>query len=78
MRDKIFLINQNKELQALEMQSYDSEALLQRLLSDYPDLLAGYQMNETNPRRWLLVAREMGIADDLGAGERWSLDHLFL
>lgn len=78
MKDKIFLINKDKTLQELVAKSYDSEELLQRLLSDYPDLLAGYQMNEANPRRWLLVAREMGIADDLAANERWSLDHLFL
>lgn len=78
MKDKIFLITQDKTLQELEATAYMSEALLQRLLSDYPDLLAGYQMNEANPRRWLLVAREMGIADDVAASERWSLDHLFL
>lgn len=78
MKDKIFLIDHNRELRALEMQPYDSEDLLQRLLSDYPDLLAGYQMNEADPRRWLLVAREMGIADEPSAADRWSLDHLFL
>jgi hypothetical protein len=78
MKDKIFLITQDKTLQELEATAYVREDLLQRLLSDYPDLLAGYQMNEANPRRWLLVAREMGIADDLEASERWSLDHLFL
>ena len=78
MKDKIFLIDHNRELRALEMQPYDSEDLLQRLLSDYPDLLAGYQMNEADPRRWLLVAREMGIADEPSAADRRSLDHLFL
>ncbi len=78
MKDKIFLIMPDKTLQELEATAYVREDLLQRLLSDYPDLLAGYQMNEANPRRWLLVAREMGIADDLDASERWSLDHLFL
>ena len=78
MKDKIFLIMPDKTLQELEATAYVREDLLQRLLSEYPDLLAGYQMNESNPRRWLLVAREMGIADDLDASERWSLDHLFL
>ncbi len=78
MKDKIFLITPDKTLQELEAKAYVKEDLLQQLLSDYPDLLAGYQMNEANPRRWLLVAREMGIADDLDTSERWSLDHLFL
>ena len=78
MKDKIFLIAQDRSLQELEATAYMSEELLQKLLSDYPDLLAGYQMNEADPRKWLLIAREVGIADDLGASERWSLDHLFL
>lgn len=78
MKDKIFLISQDKTLKEMEAQPYGNEALLQQLLSEYPNLLAGYQMNEANPRRWLLVAPEMGIADDLAASERWSLDHLFL
>lgn len=78
MKDKIFLISHDRTLKALEATSYVSEDALQRLLSDYPDLLAGYQMNEASPRRWLAVAREMGIADDPASSERWSLDHLFL
>lgn len=78
MRDKIFLITQDRTLQELEATAFVREDLLQRLLSDYPDLLAGYQMNEADPRRWLLIAREMGIADEPSAGDRWSLDHLFL
>ena len=78
MKDKIFLISQDKTLKEMEAMPYDKEKLLQDLLSEYPNLLAGYQMNEANPRRWLLVAPEMGIADDLAASERWSLDHLFL
>lgn len=78
MADKIFLIDPNKTLQELEERPYANEDLLQRLLKDYPDLLAGHQMNEANPRRWLLVAREMGIPGEANAGDRWSLDHLFL
>ena len=43
-----------------------------------PDLLAGEQINVKEPRRWLLVTREMSVpAEEDGAG-KWSLDHLFL
>ena len=73
----IYLRREN-ELVELRDQLYDSEALLQKLLAEYPNLLAGEQMDAANPRRWVLVSREMAVPDeDEGAG-RWSLDHLFL
>src|SRR3954470_14930485 len=59
-------------------QPYDSEDLLQALLADYPDLLAGGDEVGGSPRRWLLVKREIGIPDKETGGSRWSLDHLFL
>lgn len=57
---------------------YESEDLLQGLQERYPDLLEGEQMNEGEPRRWLLVSREFAIPDDDGSAGRWSLDHLFV
>ena len=36
------------------------------------------QINQEEPRRWLLISREVGVpAEENGAG-RWSLDHLFV
>ncbi len=35
-------------------------------------------MDDNEPRRWLLISREVGIPGEEGGGERWSLDHLFL
>ena len=58
--------------------SYPTEDMLQRLLATYPDLLPGDQITPDAPRRWLLVAREMGVPDPSGLGDRWSLDHLYL
>lgn len=57
---------------------YDSESLLQKLLADYPDLLAGDQIDLEEPRRWLLVSREMAVPGEEDGAGRWSLDHLFL
>ena len=57
---------------------YDSESLLQKLLADHPDLLAGDQINAEEPRRWLLVTREMAVPGEQDGAGRWSLDHLFL
>ena len=76
----IYLLQQGSDGSLIEMKetSYEAETLLQRLLVDYPKLLAGEQMDSDAPRRWLLVRREMPVpSEEEGAG-RWSLDHLFL
>ncbi|MGO9004488.1 MAG: hypothetical protein ACLQIQ_19955 [Beijerinckiaceae bacterium] len=48
------------------------------LLSRFPALLVGDQIDPANPRRFVLVRREQGIGLDDGAAARWSIDHLFL
>lgn len=77
MSGKIFVIQDNG-LQSLTEQEFDTEDDFQSLLEQYPDLIPGEQINETAPRRWLLVAREYGVPDEEGAADRWALDHLFL
>ena len=78
MTGRIYLLNGEAKLIPMEEAAYDSEKLLQELLAKYPDLLAGEQINSTEPRRWLLISREMSVpGEEEGAG-RWSLDHLFL
>src|SRR6476646_1577977 len=62
----------------MEEARYDSESLLQKLLADHSDLLAGEQINVDEPRRWLLVTREMDVPGEQDGAGRWSLDHLFL
>ncbi|MEJ7570333.1 MAG: hypothetical protein WKF41_18980 [Gaiellaceae bacterium] len=56
---------------------YATEDDLQSLLADHPGLLAGDEVGET-PRRWILLSREMKVADQDGATGRWSVDHLFV
>jgi hypothetical protein len=58
----IFVLD-GDELVAMHEQPYDSEDLLQVLLADHPDLLAGGDEVAGSPRRWLLVKREVGIPD---------------
>lgn len=58
----------------LQEQPYEAEEVLQRLLAETPELLSG----DGDPTGWLLVGREIGVADAPDAGDRWSLDHLFL
>lgn len=75
---KIYVVDSDETLHALEQRPYVSEDLLQTLLERYPDLLAGEQMSPSEPRRWALVSREVGVPGEEGGGDRWSLDHLFL
>jgi len=78
MGDGIFLIKDDKSLVEMEEESYQSEIALQDLVADYPDLLAGKDIDAAAPRRWLLVAREAAVPDQEGGSVRWAADHLFL
>ena len=78
MSGRIYLLNDRAELTAMEEAPYDSERLLQEMLANHPDLLAGEQINSEVPRRWLLVMREMTVPGEEDGAGRWSLDHLFL
>lgn len=75
---KIFLVGEEDSLIPMLETGYITEDTLQDLLAHYPDLLPGDQIDPENPRRWLLVSREMGVPGDVTEGNRWSLDHLFL
>jgi len=78
MSGGIFLIKDNDELVRMEEAQHETEALFQKLLANYPDLLAGDQMNPDSPRKWLLIAREFGVPGEEGGSDHWSIDHLFL
>ncbi len=78
MAGRIYLLKEDSTLLAMEEATYDSESLLQKLLADHPDLLAGDQINVEEPRRWLLVTREMAVPGEQDGAGRWSPDHLFL
>ena len=72
----IFLKHGDELVEMVE-QPYEAEDVLQQLLADYPNLLAGDQDSEVR-KRWLLVKRELGVAAEEDAPDRFSLDHLFL
>lgn len=78
MSESIFLINSKGELEELNESGYLTEDELQSLLARYPNLISGKQINSDNPRRWLLVTREMGVPDEQDMSNRWALDHLFI
>ncbi|HHT11452.1 MAG TPA: hypothetical protein GX009_14185 [Candidatus Atribacteria bacterium] len=78
MKGKIYLIQKDDELVEMEEKEYENEDLLQKLLVDYPDLLAGELINDSNPRRWLLISREMDVPTKEDTLGKWSADHLFI
>ena len=74
----IYHLNELGQLEPMQEKPFDAEADLQKLVAEYPGLLSGEQMNPDNPRRFILIGREQGIADIIGGGHRWSLDHLLI
>lgn len=77
--DGLFYIDGDDHLTTMVVTAYEAEDVLQELLAQHPDLLAGRQMHPHDPRRWMLVSREQGVPDKMGASHhRWSLDHLFV
>lgn len=75
---RIYLLNEGSDLVPMDETYYESERMLQELIAKYPDLLAGEQIDVDEPRRWLLVTREMEVQSDDDDVGTWSLDHLFL
>jgi hypothetical protein len=74
----VFLIQTDGQLVEMAEESYGSEADFQELLARYPNLLAGDQINDEKPRRWLLISREAALPSEENGNDRWSVDHLFL
>ena len=71
-------MQKDKSLVEMNVTEFINEDAFQELLEDYPNLLAGDQIDERDPRKWLLVSREVPIPDSDKSGGRWSVDHLFL
>jgi len=76
--DAIYLLGPDRTLERVPLAAYDSETVLQKLIEDYPALLASEQIDPDDPPRWLLIKREAGIPDAEGSSDRWSADHLLL
>ncbi len=77
MTDSVFHLI-GGQLVAMQAAPYDAEQVLQKLIEDFPDLLAGAQMSPSDPRRWLLIRREQPVPDRDGSNGRFNVDHLFV
>ena len=77
MAERIYIRN-GKALEPMDEQRFALEDELQELLAERPDLIDGEQMSPGNPRRWLLVKREMGVPAVVDGNAWWWLDHLLV
>ncbi|MCY4454754.1 MAG: hypothetical protein OXC56_00390 [Chloroflexi bacterium] len=75
-RERIWRLDADGDPTPLTAADYADEADLQQLIADHPEVLERVTPDE--PRRWLLVSREMGIPDSEESGDRWAVDHLLL
>jgi hypothetical protein len=74
----IYLVDRDGRLITMAERPYATEDHLQNLIAVHPQVMAGDQFDSATPRRWLLVAREAPVPDEMGGQGRWLLDHLFL
>ena len=77
MAERIY-IRGDGGLSPLEEEPFSTEEELQALIAEYPELLDGEQIRPGDPRRWILVAREKGIAETSDSGVRWAIDHVII
>jgi hypothetical protein len=78
MAERIYARAGKGGLEPLEEEPFSNEDELQALIAEHPELLDGKQIRPDDPRRWVLVTREKGIAETADAGARWAIDHLIV
>ena len=75
----VYVINSDGSTTAMTGIRCKSEDLeLQRILELNPNLMPGEQINPTDPRRWLIVKREMPVPNPATGENRWSIDFFFV
>ena len=76
---KVFMIDSQGKTSAMKrIRCANEEKELQDLLENNFDLLAGDQINPEDPRRWLLIKKEMPVPDPVSGADRWSIDFFFV
>ena len=75
---RVYVVRDDGSSQPMtRVQCKDEDLELQRILERNPDLLPGDQIDPEDPRRWLLIKREMPVPDPNSGVDRWSVDFLF-
>jgi hypothetical protein len=75
----VFVIRDDGNTQPMSRVHCENEDReLQLILERNPDRLPGDQIDPDNPRRWLLIQREMPVPDPTTGSDRWSIDFFFV
>lgn len=74
----MFVLKEDGSLIPMKATQFKLEEDFQRLLELHPELLAGDLIDTEEPRRWVLVTREVAIPSEADGVGWWSADHLFL
>jgi len=75
MSGKIFVLRNGESLEVLLQTPYENEDLIQSLIENHPEILAGDLIDPKEPREWVFVTREMAVPLDDGIGR---LDHFYV
>lgn len=76
---KIYMMTKSGDIQEMSRIHCANEDLeLQSILERNPDLLPGDQITPEDPRRWLIIKREMPVPDPSTGENRWSIDFFFV
>jgi hypothetical protein len=74
---KVYVIGESGQTVPMrQIHCKDEDRELQQILEKNLDLLPGDQIDPENPRKWLLIKREMPVPDPNTGGDRWSVDFL--
>lgn len=77
--NNIYYINkEGKQVQLKRYYCKDEFSELHRMLESNHDLIPGDQISPDDPRRWLLIKREMPVPDPGTGLDRWSIDFFFV
>ncbi|MBP2046822.1 hypothetical protein [Methanobacterium aggregans] len=63
MKGKIFKIRDDNELVVISEEQHRNENDFQSLIKEHPELIPGDQIDSENPRRWIVVGREIKNMD---------------
>ena len=78
MSERIYMRVAGGGLEPLEEQRFSTEDELQSLIAEHLGLLGGEQVRPGDPRRWICVCREKGVAEIPDAAARWAVDLLVI
>ena len=71
MAEQIYIRTISGALEPVIEERFETEAILEELVAQYPELLAGEQMRPDDPLRWILIKPQMEI-------EGWAVDLLLV